>query len=167
MIRTSRLWLRRARPADLEPLHAVLSSPKAMRYWSHPAHEDITQSLTYLRGLMDDRPEAFDLIVDYQGRCIGKAGMWRAPDFGYVLHPDFWGMGLASEALSALLPELERQRPQLDQLTAEVDPRNAASMRLLRKLGFTHVRTEEKNFLYGGWEWCDTAYFARPLRAQE
>ncbi|OWV50076.1 GNAT family N-acetyltransferase [Mameliella alba] len=163
VIRTARLLLRRARPTDLEPLHAVLSHPGAMRYWSHPAHDDITQSLGYLQGLMEDRPDSFDLVIEHQGRCIGKAGMWRAPDFGYILHPDHWGKGLAFEALSAILPELARHRPHLPKLTAEIDPRNLASGRLLEKLGFTHLRTEEKNFLYGGWEWCDSAYYERAL----
>ncbi|MES2497639.1 MAG: GNAT family N-acetyltransferase [Pseudomonadota bacterium] len=33
-LRTARLLLRTARPGDLDDLHAVLSDPAAMRYWS-------------------------------------------------------------------------------------------------------------------------------------
>lgn len=38
---TPRLKLRRARPDDLLAMHAVLSNPAAMRYWSTPPHADL------------------------------------------------------------------------------------------------------------------------------
>lgn len=154
---TPRLRLRPARLTDLEPLHAVLSDPRAMRYWSRPAHDDIARTRQFLRGLM---ASPLDYVVERDGRCIGKAGLWQESELGYILHADHWGQGLASEALSALLPEAWRLRPDLEVITAEADPRNAASCRVLEKLGFVHLRTEERNFLYDGTEWCDTAYFA-------
>ena len=43
--------------------------------------------------------------------------------------------------------------------TAELDPRNTGSVRLLEKLGFRQTGYEEKNFDYGGIEMTDTAYF--------
>ena len=39
-ILTPRLKLRRARPDDLEALHAVFTQPAAMRYWSTPPHAE-------------------------------------------------------------------------------------------------------------------------------
>ncbi|WP_338548113.1 GNAT family N-acetyltransferase [Roseovarius phycicola] len=44
-------------------------------------------------------------------------------------------------------------------LTAECDPRNIASIALLKKLRFEQTGYAEKNFDYGGIEMCDTAYF--------
>lgn len=163
-IRTPRLCLRPARPTDLEALHAVLSDPRAMRYWSRPAHDDIALTRRFLSGLMaaDD-----EYVIDRDGRCIGKAGLWQGSELGYILHPDHWGQGLASEALSALLPRVWQRRPDLSEITAEVDPRNLASCRLLARLGFVHLRTERRNFLYDGREWCDTAYFALARPAED
>ncbi|MGP6088389.1 GNAT family N-acetyltransferase [Antarctobacter jejuensis] len=163
MIRTARLLLRPARPTDLEALHAVFSDPRAMRYWDRPAYEDIALTRRFLRGFMATGDGRVEYILDREGRCIGKAGMWRDREIGYILHPDHWRQGLAYEALSAILPEIPRQRPDITELTAELDPRNIASARLLEKLGFLHQRTEEKSFLYGGTEWCDTAYYTRAL----
>ena len=37
-IHTPRLTLRSARPDDLEAMHAVLSDPRATRWWSTPPH---------------------------------------------------------------------------------------------------------------------------------
>lgn len=166
MIRTARLVLRPARLTDLEPLHAVFSDTRAMRYWDRPAYDDISLTLRFLQGFMAMGDGRVEYIIDCDGRCIGKAGMWRDAEIGYILHPDYWRRGLGFEALSAILPEIARQRPDLDHLTAELDPRNTASWRLLEKLGFGHLRTEKQNFLYGGYEWCDTAYFGRPNCAQ-
>ena len=162
MIRTKRLLLRPARPTDLEPLHAIFSDPRAMRYWDRPAYEDIALTRRFLRGFMAQGDGRVEYILDLGGRCIGKAGMWRDAEIGYILHPDYWNRGLTHEALSAIVPEIARRRPDLAELTAEVDPRNTASVRLLEKLGFVHQRTEKRAFLYGGTDWCGSAFYNRP-----
>ncbi|WP_323768607.1 GNAT family N-acetyltransferase [Antarctobacter sp.] len=169
MIRTERLLLRPGRLTDLEPLHRILSDPSVMRYWSRPAHDDIAQTAEFLRYFMDGygTDGRVEFILEYDGRCIGKAGMWRDPEVGYILNPDYWGQGLAFEAMSAILTEIARRRPDLTRLTADLDPRNTGSIRLLEKLGFTHDRTVIGDYLYGGYEVCDSAYYslAMPARA--
>lgn len=40
-IRTKRLLLRRAAWDDLKDIHAVMSAPTAMRYWSRLPHETL------------------------------------------------------------------------------------------------------------------------------
>ncbi len=47
--RTERLVLRPAREDDLAAMHAVLSHPKAMAYWSSAPHE--TSSIRHATGL--------------------------------------------------------------------------------------------------------------------
>ena len=51
-IRTARLRLRRARPDDLEALHAILSDPAAMRYWSSLPHESLDQTRDWLGNMI-------------------------------------------------------------------------------------------------------------------
>jgi hypothetical protein len=36
------------------------------------------------------------------GDVIGKAGAWALPEVGFLLHPDYWGQGLAQEAMRAV-----------------------------------------------------------------
>ncbi|SLN40009.1 Spermidine N(1)-acetyltransferase [Falsiruegeria litorea R37] len=165
MIETPRLLLRPARAEDLGDIHKVFSDPQAMRYWDRPPYEDITVTAKLLSGLMNQDPEtSFDLVVELDGVCIGKAGMWRTPEIGYILHPDHWGKGLAFEALSAFLPRAFERFDRELVFKAECDPRNLASGALLRKLGFRRTRQEKANFGYGDVEWCDTDYyeFIRP-----
>lgn len=164
-ILTSRLRLRRARMNDLEAMHAVLSNPRATRYWSTPSHSDIGQTRAWLASMIASGPqESDDFVVEHEARVIGKAGFYRLPEIGYILHPDHWGQGLAFEALSALI-ERVFARFDMAALTADVDPRNGASLRLLGKLGFREVR-RERNTIRVGEEWCDSIFLElrRPER---
>jgi RimJ/RimL family protein N-acetyltransferase len=159
MIDTPRLHLRRARIEDAEDMFAVFSDPRAMRYWDSLPHTDIAQTRAWLDGMLALDPDASDdFIVEHRGRAIGKAGCWRIAEIGFILHPDHWGQGLASEALAAVIPHIFASQP-VDRLDADVDPRNAASLRLLGKFGFRETGRAEKNVLVGD-EWCDSVYLA-------
>ncbi|SIT14946.1 Protein N-acetyltransferase, RimJ/RimL family [Roseivivax lentus] len=163
MIATARLTLRPARPDDLEDLHAIFSDPRAMRYWDRPAHENRDQTRAFLNHFIHGPPDTREeYILDLEGRAIGKAGVWAMPELGFILNPRHWGRGFATEALQAILPRAFAKFPDEPVLTAEIDPRNTASRRVLTRLGFRQTGFAEKNFLYGGTEWCDTAYFALP-----
>lgn len=157
MITTPRLTLRKPRPGDLADLHACLSDPRAMRYWSTPEHETLAQTKDWLDAMIAADPaQSDDFLIDHQGRVIGKAGMWRTPEIGFLLHPDFWGKGLAFEAMSAVIAHLFATRD-LPILTAEADPRNAGSLGLLHRLGFYETHRESRTMQWRD-EWCDSVY---------
>lgn len=159
MIRTRRLVLRPARADDLMALHEIFSDPRAMRYWDRLPHEDIGETGNFLDAFMTaDAAGREEYIIEFGGRCIGKAGCWKKPELGYILHPEFWGQGLATEAIRPILPRAFDKFADVDALTAEIDPRNAASERVLRKLGFEKVGAAERTFCIGG-EWSDSAFF--------
>lgn len=158
---TKRLRLRRARVDDVAALHAVFREPRAMRYWSSPPHQDEAETRDWLAGMIDADPsESSDFVVEFGGRVIGKAGCWRVPEIGYILHPDHWSKGLAREALSAVIPHVFERFP-IPAILADVDPRNEASLRLLIGLGFVETRRAEKTWLVGE-EWCDSVYLELP-----
>ena len=156
---TPRLRLRRARPDDLAAMHAVLSNDMAMRYWASPPHTDIAQSRAFLDGMIASTGgEGDEFVVEHQGQVIGKAGCWRVPEVGFILHPEFWGQGLAFEAMTAVVAHAFAAYL-VDALVADVDPRNRASLGLLRKLGFVETRRARRTIKVGD-EWCDSVYLA-------
>lgn len=59
----------------------------------------------------------------------------RRAELGYALGRAAWGRGLMHEALQALL-DFGFSALALNRVEADVDPRNAASLRSLRRLGF-------------------------------
>ena len=163
VVQTPRLLLRRARPGDLQDLHRVMSIPQVMRYWSTPEHDTPQQTQAYLQAMMEAGPDSDDFVIEQGGRVIGKAGAWRLPEIGFLLHPDFWGQGVAREALEAVIPWLFARHP-VAALTAEADPRNAASLGLLARLGFAETHRVPRTLLWRD-EWCDSVYLALPRAA--
>lgn len=159
---TERLLLRRARPEDLAAIHAILSDPRAMAYWSTTPHETIERSRAWLRGMIASPPElSEDFVIELEGRVIGKAGCYRLPEIGYILHPDMWGRGYAREAVGAVIDHIFASRAAIDAICADVDPRNGASIRLLERLGFERSGFAERTFEIGG-VWMDSFYFTLP-----
>lgn len=109
---TPRLRLRAARAEDLDDLHAVFGDPVAMRFWSTLPHAERDQTRDWLDAMIAASPEtSADFVIEHEGRAIGKAGCYAVPEIGYILHRDFWGQGLAREALTAVLPYLFSRFP--------------------------------------------------------
>ena len=108
-IETSRLRLRPARDEDAAPLHAILSHPVAMRYWSTPPHESLDRTREWLRAMIDiPAGEGEDFIVEHRGQVIGKAGLFRFPEIGFILDPESWGRGFANERCVPARPGVRR-----------------------------------------------------------
>lgn len=154
---TARLKLRSARPGDLEAMHAVLSDPRATRWWSTPPHDSLEQTAVWLDSMIANGPDNPDFVVERDGAVIGKAGFWRLPEVGYILHPDHWGQGFAAEAVGIAIDHVFATRD-VDDLTADVDPDNAASIRLLERLGFVRTGFAERTWNIGG-EWKNSLYY--------
>ena len=156
-LRTERLLLRPAREDDLAAMHAVLSHPGAMTYWSSTPHETLDQTRDWLASMIAIQPaEGEDFIVELNGALIGKAGLWRFPEIGFILHPDHWGRGYAAEALMLILDRAFGVHG-LPKVEADVDPRNASSLKLLSGLGFHETGRKARTWFVGG-QWCDSVY---------
>jgi [ribosomal protein S5]-alanine N-acetyltransferase len=74
---------------------------------------------------------------------IGMCGVLKRAgfpdvDLGYAFLPEFWSQGFAFESASAVL-DLVRSVLRLPRIVAFVSMGNATSIRLLRKLGFSHA----------------------------
>jgi len=144
-LRAARVTLRWLGPEDVGALHEVFSNADVMRYWSRPAFTQLDDARALLAAI--ERAFAARSLFQWgiarneDDRVIGTctlaavdASNLRA-ELGYALGRAYWRQGLMREALDRLLAyafgELRLRR-----LEADVDPRNAASITLLEKLGF-------------------------------
>lgn len=158
-ITTERLLLRPARPDDLDAFHHVLSDPGATRFWSTPPHASLAETREWLDGMLTiPDGEGEDFVVEFDGKLIGKAGLFRFPEIGFIIHPDWWGKGLMREALVPVIARAFAVH-RLPRIEADVDPRNMRSLRLLERLGFRETGREARTWHVGG-EWCDSVYLA-------
>lgn len=157
VLRTERLVLRPARWSDLEPLHQIFTDPQVMRFWSRPPHTELEQTREWLGSMIESPAEtSADFIIELEGETIGKAGFYRFPEVGFILAREHWRKGYAHEALSAVLDHVFETRG-VDAAVADVDPRNDASLGLLKKLGFVETGRAEKTWEIGG-VWADSVY---------
>ena len=161
-IRTERLVLRRARSDDAAPMHAIMSNPVAMRCWSSLPHDSFAQTEAWMASMVAmTADDSDDYIVTLNGKLIGKLGAWKLPEIGFLIDPAQWGKGFASEGLTAFI---ERRRALgSGELTADVDPRNLASLKLLGRHGFTETHRASRTYQIGG-EWCDSVYLRLALQ---
>jgi RimJ/RimL family protein N-acetyltransferase len=128
-----------------------------MRYWTRPpmiAHEEA-------EGLVDEMLQAFGhrerlswVVADKADIAIGTCTLFhfdarhRHAEVGYALRSGLWGKGLAREAV-ALALGWAFDTLGLHRVEASIDPRNAASRRLLERLGFTSEGVLRERYFVG------------------
>ena len=155
---TARLTLRPLQQGDAPALHRFFSDPDAMRHFGE-LHTDLSETEAWVRGTLSAPPEQTrEYAILRDGEVIGKAGIWSAPELGYFLRRDQWGQGLMHEALEALLPHLFAELS-LSRITADIDPDNPASLRLVQKLGFRETGRASRTIQIAG-AWADSVYVA-------
>ena len=161
IIRTERLVLRRAHLDDAPAMHAIMSDAQAMRYWSSLPHESLAVTERWIESMVAVDPACSDdFIVTLDGRLIGKLGAWKLPEIGFLIDRAQWGRGYASEALAAFI--VRRRALGSLALTADVDPRNAASLTLLKHHNFVETGRASGSWQIGE-ELCDSIYFRLEL----
>lgn len=146
---TGRLQHRAFAPDDAESVFAFNASPEVMRYTGEP----LWPSVAVTRARLADYPDferhgygRWGLIHKADQRIIGFSGFkWieelQAPDLGYRLLPEYWGQGLATESGRACI-EFGFEQMGFTRIVASVMPGNAASVRVLEKLGFAEIDRE-------------------------
>ncbi len=159
MLETNRLVIRPARLRDAKALFDVYGDAETMRYWSSLPD----QTLAETKARVDSMRHATSYFVfELEDRAIGAGGVHQDNEIGYILNRTHWGKGLMREALVALIPWLFDQLA-LAEITADVDPNNAASIRLLTSLGFVETGRKADTIKIGD-TWFDSVYFALSRR---
>lgn len=160
-LHTARLLLRRFRPDDAPALHVAMSDPEVMRYWSTAPHADLAQTEDWVARTIaaTEAGESDEFVIEHEGRVVGKVGLWRGDEIGFLMVRHAWGRGLATEAARAVIGRgFERG---LDRITAEVDPLNGRSLRLLTGLGFGRTGYAARTVCIDG-VWSDSVYLELP-----
>ncbi len=157
---TPRLRLRRFLPADVPALTALYSKPEVMEFIVPGGRTAEQSAAACARLLAQWEQNAFGawLLFEREGvrggeedsrrvreasealpRLAGVAMLMRDPagpvEVGYALDRPYWGRGLATEVVAALV-EIALGVLDLPGLFARLDPPNVASVRVLVKHGF-------------------------------
>ncbi len=168
-INGQRVALRELTSDDWPDIHAYASLPQVCRFqfWGPNTPDETRAFVESAVASTDDEPRhRFALAVALVGttRAIGLGEMnvrearFRVGEISYVLHPAYWGQGLATEAAHLLL-RLGFDVLHLHRIFATCDPRNLASARVLQKIGMLYEgRMREVMLIRDGWR--DSALYA-------
>lgn len=152
---TDRLELRPLTLDDASDYWPLVRDPDVLRF----VGESPCESLDAVRDILRQKPLAdyarygfgrLAVIERESGRFVGWCGLKYVPsidevDIGYRFLPDCWGKGYATEAAATVL-QYGFDVLELAQIVGLVDPANAASARVMQKLGLRFERSVELPF---------------------
>jgi RimJ/RimL family protein N-acetyltransferase len=143
---SGRLVLRLVEHGDLHDLLEIHASEEVARYLPFGAWAGMADAKAWYQRTLARHGEgsAIQFVMHHreEDRVVGTVLLFhfeeesRRAEIGYVLGRKHWGQGFAQEGLSSLL-EFAFGELGLRRLEAEIDPRNTASGKVLRRLGFT------------------------------
>ena len=149
-LRTPRLRLRKLTMRDAQDIYRYSRDPEVARHVLWDAHRSIGDSRAYLRFMLrryrGHEPASWGIEYLENGRIIGTIGfMWvqednAAAEVGYSLAREYWGRGIMTEALGAVL-EYGFDHMNLNRIEAQHETTNPASGAVMRKCGMQHEGT--------------------------
>jgi ribosomal-protein-alanine N-acetyltransferase len=154
MIETERLLLRPMRAGDLDDLLLIFSDPKVAAAFSIEPFGRPEMQGWLDRNLKHREQYGYGLfsVVHKAARClIGNCGLEHmevggshGAELGFDFRSDYWNRGLATEAASAVR-NFAFDRLELSRVISLVRRGNAASQRVVEKIGMRHEADLSRN----------------------
>ena len=162
ILKTNRLTLQPQTQDDAPALFAILSNEEAMRFWNRPAISRLAVVEELLREQQIAMREGLCLYwtLVQDGEAIGSIDLSLieegSAELGFLLRPDCWGRGLASEAVAVVIQH-GFDALGLTRLAAAVQTANLAAARVLEKNRF--LRIENRTVSIASGERRDCAFY--------
>lgn len=170
IIDAERFRLRPFRLDDVEAVLAYACDEQFLRYLPIAMPYQRSDAEAFLaRQVLLDRNLNPSWAIEAHGLACGGLNIrffaeHRVAEIGYAVARQHWGKGLATEAARAVIAAAFETYGQLTRVRATADPRNAASIRVMEKLGMKREGVLRGNRLCRG-ELTDEAVYG-VLRAE-
>lgn len=148
--------------ADWEDVHAYASMDVVCEYqpWGPNTEEESFEFVKLVLNDHDKNPRTrfvFAVLEKGTERIVGsgeiniKDSVNKEAEISYIIHPNYWGAGHATDT-GILLLKFGFSKLQLHRIYATCDPRNGASARVLEKIGMEKEGLLRENVLLrDGW----------------
>ncbi|WEG14932.1 GNAT family protein [Pullulanibacillus sp. KACC 23026] len=157
---SGRLHLREFKEDDWVAVHQYASQDIVCRYqtWGPNREEDSKAFVNQVMSAAIQEPRTrFAFAIIYDSSMIGAGELTirdsinKAGEMGYIVNPNYWGKGIATEA-AKLLIHYGFETLQLHRIYATCDPRNIGSAKVLKKVGMTQEgRMRDHLLIKDGW----------------
>ena len=142
---TPRLRLTEVQVEHAPAIFEILSNPEVLRYYGMDPFQELAQAENMVQHFKNNfdakRGMRWAIINNKDNRFVGTIGLnnlslgMKKAEVGFEIHPDFWRIGITSEALYAVL-DYAFEELDLHRMGAVTFLANDASIGLLKKQGF-------------------------------
>lgn len=156
---TERLQLKQITPDDAPALLVLRSNQEVMKYIDRSLAASTDDVLQLIQAITDalqkNNGVTWGIFLKEGSPLMGTIGFWQIQkehdraEIGYLLHPSLQGKGLMQEAMKAVL-QYGFQTMNLHSVEANVNPANAASIKILERNGFVREAYFRENYFYNG-----------------
>jgi ribosomal-protein-alanine N-acetyltransferase len=156
---TERLILNEITMKDLDVFHALRSNKEIMKYIPGrlaKTKQDTIDIITNSHNLLAEGNNiSWGIRIKVNNLLIGSIGYYRIQwsnlrgEIGYILHPEFQGKGIMSEAMKTIL-DFGFETMKFHTIEAVLDPENKASENILIRNGFVKEAHYKENFFSEG-----------------
>ena len=168
VINSKRLLLRQVDKSDVNEIFFLRSDERVMRYLDKAPAESLDDAYEFIKKIseLENSADAVTWAITLTGnsKLIGTICLWNIQkehyraEIGYNLHPDYWGKGIMNEAVLEVI-NYGFNVMKLHSIEANVNPGNAASIKLLERNNFTREAYFKENYYYNG-NFLDSAIYS-------
>lgn len=145
IIETERLMLREVSKEDANDMFTYLSDKEVVKHMGLAPFQtvtDVCDEINWYNSIIEEGTGIrWGITLKGFGKIIGSCGFLNRvtkhhrAEVGFELSKDYWGKGIASEALEAVI-KFGYHHYQLERIEALIEPANLPSQKLVEKQGF-------------------------------
>ena len=168
VLETQRLKLRALTMDDVPVLFEMRTNPLMNRYTDRSKLKTMEEAEAKMKLILDNVEKrdtlAWAIELKDSKKQIGDISFWRfmkehyRAEIGYSLLPDYWDKGYMREAARCAI-DYGFSICNIHSIEANVNPNNAASIKLLEKLNFVREAYYKENYFYNG-KFLDSAVYS-------
>ena len=165
---TERLRLRFLDMEDAADYFEIRSDERVMKYLARPKAQNIEDAITVIKRVHDSIQKntgiCWAICLKEDPRLIGTIGFYRSQpehfrtEIGYEMRPEFWGKGIMSEAMRAVLDYVFHEL-NFHSVEANIDPINKKSSGILERNHFLKEAHFRENYYFEG-KFTDSAIYS-------
>lgn len=145
VLETERLILRKIEKEDAQDIFKYLSDKEVMKYYGTEPFQTVDEAVRtisrYESVFKEKSGIRWGITLKGANQVIGScffydmASEHYRTDLGYVLNKDYWGQGIAQEAVKAAI-KYGFENLNINRIQSVIEPPNLASQKLAERLGF-------------------------------
>ena len=168
VLESQRLKLRALRMDDVPVLYEMRTNPLMNRYTDRSRLQTMEEAEEKMKTILEmvEKREGIAWAIELKESKvqIGDISFWRIikehyrAEIGYALLPDYWDKGYMREAARCAI-DYGFSMLNFHSIEANVNPNNAASIKLLEKMNFVREAYYKENYYYNG-KFLDSAVYS-------